>query len=162
MDKVTISTTDFKLSFTKAPDFKVTTSKKTGKKVITCILVATIVTPDINVAGDPLLDLFGWGENIITVTGKAVCSIDDNFNEEIGKAVARAKAESNAYKIASKMLHSRILLLDKVLDAAERFAEKARKVVNHNSGFINQVTDPTTDLYKKVIAVDAEAVELDN
>lgn len=162
MDKVTICTTDFKLSFTTAPDFKVTTSKKTGKKVITCILVAKIVTPDINVVGDPLFDLFGWGENCITVTGKAVCSVNDNFNEEIGKAVARAKAESNAYKIASKMLHSRILLLDKVLDAAERFAEKARKVVNHNSGFINQVTDPTTDLYKKVIAVDAEAVELDN
>lgn len=161
MNKVTIGKTDFKLSFTTEPDFKVTTSNKTGKKVITCILMANIVTPNMNVDGDLLFDIFSWGENSITVTGKAVCSINDNFNEEIGKAVARAKAESNAYKIAAKMIHSRIILLDKVLDAAERFAEKAKKVVDHNASFINKVTDPTTDLYKKVIAVDTEAVELD-
>ncbi len=142
----------FKLSFMET-EFHVSTSRKTGKTVVTCTLTGFIRQPEIQ-NGEVFNVLPCWTDNlIITVTGKAVCSANDADNVEIGKAVAQAKAESKCYASVSKFLRDRVAQGCAILTAAmDNFEDKAKGVIAHNEEYINRVTDPTSELYQRKLA----------
>lgn len=63
----------------------------------------------------------------------------DTFDVEIGKKVARAKAESSAYKFCSKILTKSIEKFTfNLASAASEFIGKASGVVIHNKRYIDQ------------------------
>jgi hypothetical protein len=64
---------------------------------------------------------------------------NDTFDVEIGKKVARAKAESSAYKFCSKILTKSIEKFTfNLASAASEFIEKASGVVRHNRRYLDQ------------------------
>lgn len=141
----------FKLSFIKTV-FHVSKSSKTGKTVVTCTLAGFIRQPEI-MNGDVFNVLPWWDDEVFTATGKAVCSANDTDNIEIGKAVAQAKAESKCYATASKILHNRVDQGLAIITAAmDNFEDKANGVIAHNEEYINKVTDPTSELYKRKVS----------
>ena len=75
--------------------------------------------------------------------GIAYCHPEDVFDENIGKRIARAKAESNAYYNAAKMLESRYAKLDKIMfevsSRVEDFASKAIDVEKHNQEYCKRL-----------------------
>jgi len=68
--------------------------------------------------------------------GVAVCHPEDTFNEEIGRKMARAIAESNAYQNASKILRKRMKVINKIVDELDMmsidFKMKADEIKTHN------------------------------
>jgi hypothetical protein len=146
-----ITNKDFKISFTNT-EFHVNTSGKTGKTVVTCTLTCVVRQPLID-NGAVFNTLALWGPDSFTVTAKAVCSDNDISRVEIGKAVAQAKAESKAYAGVAKFLGDRVTTGCAILAAAlGRFEGKAEGVIAHNKKYIDEVTDPTTDLHKRKVA----------
>lgn len=85
-----------------------------------------------------------YGENnpisySYSVTETAKLDPNDTFDAEIGKKVARAKAESSAYKFCSKILTKSIEKFTfNLADAASEFIEKASGVVSHNKRYLSQ------------------------
>ena len=74
----------------------------------------------------------------VYVTGEANLSPCDTFNVEVGKKIARAKAESLAYARLSRELDR---ILQKMMGIAEDFAmfkKKANGVCEHNAKFIKE------------------------
>ena len=75
--------------------------------------------------------------------GIAYCHPEDIFDEEIGKRIARAKAESNAYLNAAKMLESRLNKLANIVseinNRVEDFASKAIDVEKHNREYCKRL-----------------------
>jgi len=142
----------FKLSFMETK-FHVSTSRKTGKTVVTCTLTGLIRQPVIE-NGEAFNVLPYWGENLrFTVTGKAVCSDNDADHVEIGKAVAQAKAESKCYASVSKFLSDRVAEGCAIITAAmDDFEDKANSVITHNEEYINKVTDPASELYQRKVS----------
>lgn len=75
----------------------------------------------------------------MTVTAKSRVSNSDTFNEETGRKVALAKAESKAYlRIRSilKDLQEYVKLTDWQIS---NYSDKVNKVVTHNQEFINKI-----------------------
>ena len=63
----------------------------------------------------------------------------DTFDVEIGKKVARAKAESSAYRFCSKILTKSIEKFTfNLASAAADFVKKASGVVIHNKRYLSQ------------------------
>ena len=85
-----------------------------------------------------------YGENnpisySYSVTETAKLDPKDTFNAEIGKKVARAKAESSAYKFCSKILTKSIEKFTfNLAGAAADFVKKASGVVIHNKRYLDQ------------------------
>lgn len=74
-----------------------------------------------------------------SVTETAKLDPKDTFNAEIGKKVARAKAESSAYKFCSKILTKSIEKFTfNLASAAANFIKKASGVVVHNKRYLEQ------------------------
>lgn len=148
---------EFKLSFTDV-EFHTTVSRKTGKVVVACTLKGYIQQPEMVDEGYTLFTSMPYwcGASMFSVTAKAVCSVNDTSEVEIGKAVAQAKAESKCYATMKKRLHERITTGCSLLTVAlNKFEKKANMVVAHNEEYINQVSDPSTDLYKRRVKAEA-------
>ena len=68
--------------------------------------------------------------------GVAICRPEDKFNPEIGKKLARAMAESNAYHNASNILRKRMSRINKIVYDIEMmsidFKMKADEIKTHN------------------------------
>ena len=74
-----------------------------------------------------------------SITETAKLDPKDTFDVEIGKKVARAKAESSAYKFCSKILTKSIEKFTfNLAGAAADFIEKATGVVIHNKRYLSQ------------------------
>lgn len=74
-----------------------------------------------------------------SVTETAKLDPKDTFDAEIGKKVARAKAESNAYRFCSKILTKSIEKFTfNLASATSEFIEKASGVVRHNRRYLDQ------------------------
>ena len=74
-----------------------------------------------------------------SVTETAKLDPKDTFDAEIGKKVARAKAESSAYKFCSKILTKSIEKFTlNLASAAAEFVKKASGVVVHNKRYLSQ------------------------
>ena len=86
--------------------------------------------------------LKGLNQSLIgpmTVTAKSRVSSSDTFNEETGRKVALAKAESKAYlriKSVLKDLQEYVKLTDWQIS---NYSDKADKVVTHNQEFVNKI-----------------------
>lgn len=70
------------------------------------------------------------------VTAEAHLNPDDNFDFEIGKKVARAKAESMAYKRVSRMLVRIAYKMNEAIMSFGEFIDKAERVINHNDKYL--------------------------
>lgn len=74
-----------------------------------------------------------------SITETAKLDPKDTFDAEIGKKVARAKAESSAYRFCSKILTKSIEKFTfNLAGAASEFIEKASGVVIHNKRYLSQ------------------------
>lgn len=108
------------------------------------ILDWAIVSPDI-------FNDFIWitknNDNWKVITGRtkgvAVCHPEDTFNEEIGRKMARAIAESNAYQNASKILRKRMKVINKIVEDLDLmslgFQKKADEIKAHNWEYQNSL-----------------------
>lgn len=133
----------FKLSF-EEPKFFI--NEKKG--IVTCVMEyrfagADYVLKDIADLFFGNKDLFGCDNPLkgyyTTVTASAKLDPQDKFDVEKGKKVARAKAESQAYRFISKTL-SRVLekYLTNLTISVGEFQTKALGVIEHNDRYIKQ------------------------
>ena len=80
-----------------------------------------------------------------TAKGVALCSPEDVFDAEIGKKIAVAIAESNAYSNARDIVSGRfrrlLEMLRKLMPIATDFVNKADGVIEHNSKYIHGLTE---------------------
>lgn len=72
------------------------------------------------------------------VTAEAHLNPDDNFDFEIGKKVARAKAESMAYNRVSKLLARIAIKMTGVIESFTTFVDKADVVITHNNEYLSK------------------------
>ena len=75
--------------------------------------------------------------------GVAICHKEDQFDPEVGKKLARAIAESNAYVNASKRMRKYVKHLKDIIDAVDVFAVnfriKAEDIRVHNEEYMNKL-----------------------
>ena len=76
-------------------------------------------------------------EDCYEVTAEAKVAPGDTFDLEIGKKVARAKAESMAYRKLFGCLRRLASRLLDVFDAIDEFGYKADAVCNHNEDYLS-------------------------
>lgn len=77
-------------------------------------------------------------EDCYEVTAEAKVAPGDAFDLEIGKKVARAKAESMAYRKLFGCLRRLASRLMDVFDAIDEFGYKADTVCNHNEEYLSK------------------------
>ena len=75
-------------------------------------------------------------EDCYEVTAEARLATGDIFDLETGKKIARAKAESMAYRKLWGCLSRLSNRMLNVLDCIEEFGYKAESVVNHNDEYL--------------------------
>lgn len=75
-----------------------------------------------------------------TVTANAKLNPADKFDVEAGKKVARAKAESKAYKYYANLIDRTIggQFADDLEVVTEEFFDKARSVIMHNNEYLDK------------------------
>jgi hypothetical protein len=76
--------------------------------------------------------------NCYEVTAEARLNPGDTFDLETGKRVARAKAESMAYKRLNNLLYRISQRLLNVLSDIDNFAYKTDDVIEHNDNYLKQ------------------------
>ena len=134
----------FKLSF-EEPKFFVNEKKKT----VTCVMG---VRPKIN--GDYKMENilntiareylnqtdFEMFKYYFTTFATAKLDPQDTFNVEIGKKVARTKAESSAYGFYSRLVDRAIYgrFMDNLDNITEDFFDKADSVIEHNNEYLDK------------------------
>lgn len=120
----------FKLSFDD-PQYSDVEVLESGKMRITCRIEAAINFP---MLGN--VRFVTWPFNV-TGVGVATCSENDAFDLEIGKRVARAKAESSAYRQINKRINK---ALKQIEDLSVEFNDKTFAVEDHNWDYIDSIT----------------------
>lgn len=106
------------------------------KRIVTCKLIWHVDFPSgINPWSTKVGKFFYKNQTSI---GVAKCMEDDKFDIEIGKRLARTKAETTAYKIARVQL--RFLYEDFYAQSSKvgKFIMKAEKVINHNNIYMDK------------------------
>lgn len=81
---------------------------------------------------------FEQNENVI---GIARCHPNDNFDVELGKKIAHAKAENMLYNIVANEYKCDIEKLDRLRGSLSRFLDKSKYCVQHNKEYIKRITD---------------------
>lgn len=76
-----------------------------------------------------------------SVTAVAKCHTNDKFDEELGKKIARAKAENKAYQICALECKLYKKHLNRALKNFTEFKEKANKCIEHNKGYIERISE---------------------
>lgn len=75
--------------------------------------------------------------------GVAICHPEDTFDPEIGKKMARAMAESNAYQNASRIMLKRLKAVRNVMkefeDQSLDFAFKSENITVHNREYMDEL-----------------------
>lgn len=112
------------------------TSHKEGSKNVVCT-IDCVIKFDIP---------FYWENSLtdrayFTVVGVAVCSDDDKFDLGKGKLIAQAKAENEAYKVASNMLTELKNQLSNFAQALDQPISALAEYQSHNDKFIDKVID---------------------
>lgn len=102
--------------------------------VVGCRLSFNIKGPD-NVISiiEALLDY-----DCYEVTAEAHLNPADNFDFEIGKKVARAKAETMAYNRVSRLLTRIAIKMTNAIDSFTTFVDKADAVITHNNKYLSK------------------------
>ena len=87
------------------------------------------------------LHMDGGSRGTVVAKGMATASPEDTFNLEIGKKIALARAESNLYTEAKKVLNDVIKSTERTLKDAYEFCEKASGVRRHNKEDIHKISE---------------------
>lgn len=88
----------------------------------------------------------------LKVIGRAVCSPDDEFNEEIGKKIALTKAENKAYANTLCIIDAAVTEITSVYtELIGIFAERMIKVVKSNDKYLEKLTGDKIDTMKGLI-----------
>lgn len=123
---------DFKVRFTKKPQYTIDEVKKTVK----CYLTCDVIVPT-GISGNQFMYNFRT-----FAKGYAKCDDKDKFNPEIGKKIALARAESKLYwKVRTEV---KVALRDakQFIKAGEKFVCKSNRVVKHNDDYIEKFVKP--------------------
>lgn len=108
------------------------------KNCVTCRVDYTVKAAD-----ETLMLIFGTdmfvGADIGTAVATARLHKDDKFDVDTGMKVARAKAESLAYRQVANYLDDTIEIYSrKLMHPAMKFIEKADSVIEHNDAYLAQ------------------------
>lgn len=127
-----------KVSFT---NISFTVNKK--KKWVTCRLNYVVKLPnmvdEIEVPYEVYKNVpFYAGRGVHTSYGTARVCDGDTFDIEVGKKVARAKAESAAYKNVRKMLYNTMQHIAFTRLIMEDFLNKCDRVIVHNAEYLRK------------------------
>lgn len=92
------------------------------------------------------MNKLGWdGTMTGTCTGISVLADGDNWNEEKGKAISKARAEKNAYRQAAsrvvKFYHRISAYLDAYAVLVDDLGQRALEVITHNDEYIKSVVE---------------------
>ena len=144
MIKIKTNRNEPKVNFTKC-EFTIYTNGK-GQRVVKCNVTSRLETPAgilvsdmdkrINLKNDPDNTIevfcdFPCPETSIVTTGYAVCDPRDKFDQDLGRRVARIRAEKAAYRLHSRVLQSSVSrYIDFLVTASNRFFDVAEKVEN--------------------------------
>ena len=104
----------------------------TKANTVGCRLSFNIKGPDNTIDIISLL----FDHDCYEVTAEARLNPEDNFDYEIGKKVARAKAESMAYKRVSRMLVRIAYKMNEAMMSFGEFIDKAERVIIHNDKYL--------------------------
>lgn len=119
---------DFKIRFTRKPEFTVDEKNKTVK----CYLTGDVIVPN-GLTGNHFM------ENFRTFAkGYAKCDEKDTFNPEIGKKIALARAESKLYWKVRTEVKAAIRDAKKFIEGGEKFVSKAYRVIGHNEVYVSK------------------------
>lgn len=113
------------------------------KKTVVCKMSAYLLIPDV------FDNIDVWGDRF-RVKAIAKCCPGDVFNEEIGKRIARAKAESKAYKYAIEYSKGIMTQVIKAKAMLNNFIEKGNKSIEHNAKYIDSITSDVYSIYKLI------------
>lgn len=122
---------------TSVVDTKFSVNEKKG--CVTCILTYRYKTDDLieGVLGSIMPN--HWCYKEFEAVGVARLNDVDIFDSEIGKKVARARAESVMYRDAGTYINDALLKLQhRFTDPATGFILKAGNVIEHNDEYISQ------------------------
>ena len=126
-------TMKIKLSFFKdSPRFFINEEKKT----VTCIMEGKI-----NPIGGYMYVGIAYPFKNVKGIGVAKCNPQDKFDPEIGKAIARARAESDAYLKAVRNLKNEKELVCDYFSELVRFESRAYNCAAHNDTYVQRVID---------------------
>lgn len=77
--------------------------------------------------------------DVLESVGVARLDPDDNFDIEVGKKIASARAETNAYKMTARMIDK---MADEVIYKLDtlrnNFVSKSERVIKHNEDYISK------------------------
>ena len=134
---------EFKLSF-REPKFYVNEEKKTVVCKLDCrinFINGSIPPYAIYYIYDSMLDSVPASRMDCGFEVIGVSKLDprDNFDENIGKKVARAKAESKAYEYASQNMYKAFTkFINELGTAANNFFKKTESVTEHNLRYLEK------------------------
>lgn len=119
---------DFKIRFTRKPEFTIDEKNKTVK----CYLTGDVIVPN-GLTGNKFMENFR-----AFAKGYAKCDDKDKFNPEIGKRIALARAENRLYWKVRTEVKAAIRDAKKFIEGGEKFVAKAYGVIGHNDMYVSQ------------------------
>jgi len=146
---------DFKVKFTKKPQYTIDEENKTVK----CYLTCDVIVPT-GISGNQFMYNFRT-----FAKGYAKCDNKDRFNPEIGKKIALARAESKIYWKVRTEVKNAVRDAKQFVLAGGKFISKAHRVIDHNNDYISNYTNPSKefeidvdeDLIRKVFSAKAKS-----
>ena len=138
---------DFKIRFTRKPEFTIDANEKTVK----CYLTGDVIVPT-GLSGILFM------ENFRTFAkGYAKCDEKDEFDPEVGKRIALARAESRLYWKARTEVNAAIKDAEKMIRGGKKFVSKAYRVMAHNEMYLGQYCPPKKKSTSKLLSDKAKA-----
>lgn len=157
MDYTSGNLPNFKIEIVGDIRYEHTISNKTKKDMTVCIFnyrlnendsdisaiktAITILNSSTYSKNNKIIDLPGDCNPFITRTAYArvVVSANDTYSESKGKSLARAKAESKAYAVLSRVLNNFVnKQLKKLESAVALFNQKSQEVQAHNNLYLSE------------------------
>ena len=142
---MTFDRNDIKLSFER-PQYQ------TNGREVKCTLKYRIQVPEMNNSEDSWNKDRGYNPQHVqsyaqfelgdyhTATGKAVCTVEDEFDKKTGREIAEARAEAKAYKHAQKLVKKYVKsVVDAYAEMVLAFEAKADYVQRHNAEYSTEL-----------------------
>lgn len=144
---------DFKVRFTKEPQYTIDEVNKNVK----CYLTCDVIVPT-SLSGGQLMYNFRT-----FAKGYAKCDDNDKFNPEIGKRIALARAESKLYWKVRTEVKLAIRDAKQFIKAGKKFICKTHRVIDHNQNYIKRLVEPKivteydADMIRRAFSAKAKA-----
>lgn len=126
-----MSRRDIKLVFD-APQYTIAENNN----AVICHLTCKIEAPEALKYGYECYNLYPLERTVYK--GVAIAKDNDAFDVNVGKKVALAKAENQAYRRFANYLSRFYKTLNDAADAIKAFDAKSKKVVNHNISYMRK------------------------